>query len=211
MNFKSIQKIGLLATVVTALSGLSSPAFADATIQAFSCDSLGSVSIQNGTSHDKKFLIPGINKIAVLVDSNTTNPVGINYAFNPPIPFRFITWYYKEAFGSNALKGMNVRYCVSLADGSQMQSFDVAGGVNNRGGSVGDGWSDVVQDTRSFPSIVTSGNAVLSKLTFFFKDSNNQNNITLGRVSIDQNAVSASQITDLGPCSLGDPCIVPGK
>ncbi|MFN8551186.1 MAG: hypothetical protein U0103_06815 [Candidatus Obscuribacterales bacterium] len=207
MNFKPIQKLGLLVPLLSMTTGLGSPALADATVQAFICDDRGSVSIQNGTSHDKKFVIPGINKVAVLVDAQANGPVGINYVFNPPIPFRNIIWYYKEAFGSDALRGITARYCVSLANGSQQQSFDIAGGVNNRGGNVGDGWSNVNQDTRTFPSIVTNGNAVISKLTFIFKDKNSQNNITLGRVSINENAVSPSQITETGPCNLKAPCV----
>lgn len=209
MNFRAIQKLGLLATLLFSTTGFTSPALADTSLQGFSCDSnRATVSFQNGTSKDKKFVIPGTGRVAVLIDANASGPAGINYVFNPPIPFKNITWYYKEARNSNALRGITARYCFSLADGSQQTSFDVQGGDGNRGGTVGDGWSDVIQDTRAFPSIVTGGRAVISRLTFIFKDANSQNNITLGRVSINENAVSPSIITDLGSCSLKDPCII---
>lgn len=209
MNFSSIQKLGLLATIIVSATGFASPALADTSLQGFSCDTnRATVSFQNGTSKDKKFVIPGTGRVAVLIDANASGPAGINYVFNPPIPFRSITWYYKEARNSNALRAITARYCFSLADGSQQTSYDVQGGVGNRGSSVGDGWSDVIQDTRAFPSIVTGGNAVVSRLTFIFKDANAANNITLGRVSINENAVSPSIITDVGSCSLQDPCII---
>ncbi|RTL41389.1 MAG: hypothetical protein EKK48_13565 [Candidatus Melainabacteria bacterium] len=203
MKIGSIHKIGV-SMAMSALSCM--PAFADTTLQSFLCDARGSVTIQNGTSHDKKFVIPGINKIAVLVDASAEGPVGINYEFNPPIPMQFVTWYYKEARGSNALRGITARYCISKTDGSDVKSVDIDGGQYDRGGQVGDGWSSTIQDTRAFPNYVYNGNAVLSKLTFIFKDKNNANNITLGRLVINQNAISPTLITETGPCSLKEKC-----
>ena len=205
MSLKAVRKFGLVATLLT-LSGVVSPAFADTTLQGFICDQRGSVSIQNGTSHDKKFVIPGINKVAVLVDASAQGPVGINYEFNPPIPMQFVTWYYKQAQGSNALKGITARYCISKTDGSDVKSVDIGGGNFDRGGNVGDGWSNTVQDTRAFPGYVYNGNAVLTKLSFIFKDKNDANNITLGRLVINGNDVSPLLITETGDCSLKEKC-----
>jgi hypothetical protein len=205
MKSRKVRRIGISAVVALAISGLISPSFA-ATLQGFICDQRGAVNIQNGTSHDKKFLIPGINKIAALTDAQASGPVGINYVFDPPIPFRFIDWYYKQANGSDALRGITARYCVSLPDGSDLTSFDIRGGASDRGGPVGDGWSKVIQDTRVFPGVVLGGNAVIRKLTFIFKDKNNQGNITLGRVEINQAGVSPILNTATGPCSLKEKC-----
>ena len=207
MSLKSIRKFSLAATLLT-LTGVVSPAFADTTLQSFICDQRGSVSIQNGTSHDKKFVIPGINKVAILVDAAAQGPVGINYEFNPPIPFQFIDWYYKQATGSGALQGITARYCVQRKNGQDKTSFDIAGGASDRGGNVGDGWSRVVQDTRStVPNFVQNGNGVITKLTFIFKDKNSANNITLGRVEINQQGVSPTLITATGDCDLKEKCV----
>ncbi len=205
MSLESFRKFGLVATLLT-LTGVSSPAFADTTLQSFLCDQRGSVSIQNGTSHDKKFVIPGINKIAVLVDANAQGPVGINYEFNPPVPMQFVTWYYKQSTNSRALQGITARYCISKTDGSDVQSVDIGGGNFNAGGSVGDGWSNTVQRTNPFPPYVYNGNALCSKLTFIFKDKNNANNITLGRVEFNQKAITPTLITATGDCSLKEKC-----
>lgn len=205
MGLKSIKKLGALFFAVATLSCVS-PALADTTLQSFVCDQRGSVSIQNGTSHDKRFLIPGINKIAVLVDASAQGPVGINYEFDPPIPLQFVTWYYKEAAGSRALQGITARYCLTNTKTSEQVSKDITGGDFNRGGQVGDGWSNVIQDTRAFPNFVYNGNAVVSKISFIFKDKNNSNNITLGRLEINQRSVSPTLITQTGDCSLKDKC-----
>lgn len=205
MSLKSVRKFGLVATLLT-LTGMVSPAFAATTLQSFICDERGSVSIQNGTSHDKKFVIPGINKVAVLVDASAQGPVGINYEFNPPVPMQFVTWFYKQATGSNALRGITARYCISKTDGSDVKSVDIGGGEFNRGGNVGDGWSSTVQDSRAFPNYVYNGNALCSKLTFIFKDKNNANNITLGRVEFNQKAITPTLITATGDCSLKEKC-----
>ncbi|MBS1957230.1 MAG: hypothetical protein JST89_23790 [Cyanobacteria bacterium SZAS-4] len=206
MNSRMVRNVGLFAAALTATLGGVSPAFASNTLQGFKCDNRGSVSIQNGTSHDKKFVIPGINKVAVLVDASAQGPVGINYEFNPPIPMQFVTWYYKQAQGSNALKGITARYCISKTDGSDVKSVDIGGGNFDRGGNVGDGWSNTIQDTRAFPGYVYNGNAVLTKLSFIFKDKNDANNITLGRLVINGNDVSPLLITETGDCSLKEKC-----
>lgn len=205
MSLEAVRKFGLVATLLT-LSGVVSPAFADTTLQGFICDQRGSVSIQNGTSHDKKFVIPGINKVAVLVDASAQGPVGINYEFNPAVPMQFVTWYYKQATGSNALKGITARYCISKTDGSDVKSVDIGGGNFDRGGTVGDGWSNTIQDTRAFPNYVYNGNALCSKLTFIFKDKNQANNITLGRVEFNQKAIVPTLITETGDCDLKEKC-----
>lgn len=206
MKSKFVLEAGILAASVSAIT-LVAPAFADTTLQAFKCDSRGSVSIQSGTSKDKRYLIPGIDKVAVLVDASAQGPVGINYEFNPPIPFQFITWYYKEAQGSEALKSITVRYCTTRKDGSEQRSFDIDGGVSNRGGTVQDGWSNTIQDTRStVPHYVLNGNGVIKKLTFIFKDKQNANNITLGRVEINQNPIAPTFITAVGSCDLKEKC-----
>lgn len=197
----SFFRAGFLA--LASIVAVAVPALAD-TVQGFTCDSRGSVSFRNPTSHDKKFVIQSIDKVAELVDAGSSGPVGIVYNVDPPQPFTNITWYYKQAANSNALSGITVRYCVQAQDGTQQQSFDIAGGASNRGGSVGDGWSDTVQDTRVFPSIVKSGNAYLSKLTFIFK--NDTNNITLGKVVINPGSINPSLITDIGSCNLSEPC-----
>jgi hypothetical protein len=205
MKSRSIRRLGILAAVLSIIGGVNRPAFAD-TVQGFQCDNRSSVALQGPTSHDKKFVIPSINKIAVLVDAGAKEPVGINYDVNPPQPMRFITWYYKQAQGSRALQALTVRYCVQKADGSEQQSFDIQGGASDRGGPVGDGWSDVIQDTRVFPSIVVSGQAVLTKLTFIFKDKTKANNITLGKVVINPGSINPSLISDVGPCDLKEKC-----
>ena len=207
MNSRTIRNVGLfVAALTTALSAVVSPAFAATSLQGFKCDDRGSVSIQNGTSHDKKFVIPGINKVAVLVDASAQGPVGINYEFNPPVPMQFVTWYYKQATGSNALQGITARYCLSKTDGSEVTSVDIGGGNFNRGGNVGDGWSNTIQDTRPFPPYVYNGQGLCSKLTFIFKDKNSASNITLGRVEFNQKAISPILITDTGDCSLKEKC-----
>lgn len=208
MSSRTIRNVGLfVAALTTALSGVVSPAFAAASLQGFKCDDRGSVSIQNGTSKDKRFVIPGINKVAVLVDASAQGPVGINYEFNPPVPLQFVTWYYKQSADSDALKGITARYCISKTDGSDARSVDIAGGNFNRGGNVGDGWSNTIQDTRPFPPYVYNGNAVCTKLTFIFKDKNDANNITLGRLVINGNEVSPILITETGDCNLKEKCI----
>lgn len=205
MSLRSFRKFSLVATLLT-LTGMVSPAFAATTLQSFICDERGSVSVQNGTSKDKRYVIPGINKVAVLVDANAQGPVGINYEFNPPVPMQFVTWYYKQSTGSNALQGITARYCISKTDGSDVKSVDIGGGNFDRGGNVGDGWSNTIQDTRAFPNYVYNGNAVCSKLTFIFKDKNNANNITLGRVEFNQQAITPTLITETGDCNLKEKC-----
>ncbi len=206
MNSRMMKNVGLFVAALTTTISVVSPAFAAATLQGFKCDSRGSVSIQNGTSHDKKFVIPGINKVAVLVDASAQGPVGINYEFNPPIPMQFVTWYYKQATGSKALQGITARYCISKTDGSDVKSVDISGGSFDRGGNVGDGWSDTIQATNPFPPYVYNGNALLTKLTFIFKDKNDSNNITLGRLVINGNVVSPTLITETGDCNLKEKC-----
>jgi len=197
-----------MAAVVSTICCAVSPVFAGTTLQAFTCDQQrASVTIQSGTAHDRKFLIPGINKVAVLVDAEAQGPVGINYEFNPPVPFQFISWFYKQATGSRALQAVTVRYCVQRTDGTDKTSYDIQGGNGDRGGPVGDGWAEVVQDNRAgVPNFVQNGDAVITKLTYIFQDNNKANNITLGRVDFNSKPVSTSQITTVGPCSLKDQC-----
>jgi hypothetical protein len=105
------------------------------------------------------------------------------------------------------LQATTVRYCTTKKDGTDEKSFDIQGGQSDRGGQVGDGWSRVVQDTRStVPNYVQNGNGVIKKLTYIFKDSETANNITLGRVEINQQAVAPTLITDVGPCDLKEKC-----
>lgn len=209
MRSRSVISAGICAAAMTAVSAVA-PALAENTLQGFICDSRGSVVFQNPTSKDKRYVIPSIDRVASLVDAQAQGPVGIVYNIDPPQPFRFIQWYYKEARDSNALRGVTVKFCVQRADGTGKQSYSIQGGTQDRGGPVGDGWSQVVQDNRGgiVPSIVLNGEAFLTKLTYVFKDKKNTGeNITLGRVSIQPGNIDVqSLITDIGGCSLKDGC-----
>lgn len=209
---RPITKTHAAISLLAALGSMGSAAFAD-TLQGFICDERGSVVFQSPTSKDKQHVIPSTNRIAALTDAQAQGPVGIVYNVDPPERFQFITWQYKQANNSGALQGITARYCIQDANGGQKQSFDVAGGSGDRGGNIGDGWSQVVQDTRTFPSLVTSGNAYITKLTFIFKDKKNgANNITLGKVSISPGTIDVDNlITEIGDCNLKEKCVKPEK
>lgn len=209
---RSITKTQAAISMLVAFGCMTPAAFAD-TLQGFICDERGSVVFQSPTSKDKQHVIPSTNRIAALTDAQAQGPVGIVYNVDPPQPFQFISWQYKEAKNSGALQGITARYCIQNVNGGQKQSFDVAGGASDRGGNIGDGWSQVVQDTRVFPSLVTSGNAYITKLTFIFKDKKNSaNNITLGKVSISPGNIDVTNlITEIGDCDLKEKCVKPEK
>lgn len=186
--------------------GAASPAFAD-TLQGYTCDNRGNYEFVSPTSKDKHFVIPSINKVVNLVDAEANGPVGIVYDINPPQPFQFIQWYYKEAANSGALQGVTVKFCVQKQDGTGQTSYFIKGGTQDRGGSAGDGWSQVVQDNRGLvPPIVQNGKAYLTRLTFSFKDKG-ASNITLGAVKIQPGNIDVTNLNlDNGGCSLGDKC-----
>lgn len=198
------------AMALAVVLSTSCPAFAD-TLQGFICDQNGAVVFQSPTSKDKKYVIPSIGKIAALTDAQANGPVGIVYNLDRPQQFSFIQWYYKQSNGSEAVRGVTVRYCVQKADGTGQQSFDVPGGEADRGGGAGDGWRQYALDTRSsyVPDIVKSGQAYLTKLTFLFKDKKGAGNITLGRVNIQNGQIDVTNlITEIGPCNLKEKCVV---
>ncbi len=204
----------LIAKTQTALSlllalGAGCPAFADS-LQGFTCDNRGNYEFDSPTSKDKHFVIPSTNKIIKLIDAQSNGPVGIVYDVNPPEKFQFIQWYYKQAANSEALQAMNVKFCVQKQDGSGATSYSIRGGQQDRGGSAGDGWSEVVQDNRGLvPAIVQNGQAYLTRLVFTFKENNKANNISLGAVKIQPGNINVTNLNlDNGGCSLGSDCSV---
>ncbi|HEY9682211.1 MAG TPA: hypothetical protein V6C89_13285 [Drouetiella sp.] len=208
---------GLLALALIPVVNFSSAANAAAEsakgpAQLFVCNNGTTASFRNITSHDKQFQLGNnLGKVAVLVDDGQDSSASCGMNVVPTrAPFSFISWYYNDG-RAGTLKNVTVRYCFSKKDGTPLPTVDIQGGNGNRGGSVGNGWSVVVQDNRVFPSEVSSGNAYLDRVCFIFSGKGSPANITLGDVQVTTTQAPSyigSLNTTLGDCSLASPCLL---
>jgi len=192
------------ALVVAAVSGAGAFAADGGTAQLFNCKSTGNVSFRYITSKEKQFDYGNTNQVAVLVSNGSGGTTGVSLQL-PTQTFNYIRWYFREARGSNALKQLKVKYCFTVkATGERVQKI-VDGGVSASVSSQKDGWSVLDQNNKVFPANVVFGAATIDRIEFIF-DNSIANNITLGKVVLDTDAVS-TLILDTAGCEGEADCV----
>lgn len=208
---------GLLSMLLVPVLNFGSSALAaevNGQAQAYICKSGRNATFQPITSHDKRFQLgKRLGRIAVLVDDGSN--LGGSSGFNLPLahlPFRFINWFYNDG-NSKSLKFVTVRYCFSTADGKSLGTTDVKGGSFNRGGPVGDGWSETLQDNRVFPAEVQAGNGFLDRICFIFDGNGTPANIKIGDVEFNgrfgTTIINSLNLGQVGGCDLKEKCNAP--
>lgn len=193
------------ALVLAAVSGAAVFADDGGTAQLFKCQSTGNVQFRNITSKEKQFDYGNTNKVAELVSNGNGGTTGVNIVL-PTQTFNFVRWYFREARGSNALSQINVKYCFTIKSTGEKVQAIVQGGKSASVSSQKDGWSVLDQNNKVFPGSVVFGAATIDRIEFIF-DNSIANNITLGKVVLNNDAVS-TLILDTASCEGQSDCVV---
>lgn len=194
----------IVATLVVAVSaGTAALADDGGSAQLFQCNSSGNVSFRNITSKEKQFDYGNTNKVAELVSNGSGGTNGVNIVL-PTQTFNFIRWYFRQSSGSGALGQLKVKYCFTVKSTGEKVQAIVKGGSSASVSPAKDGWSLLTQNNKAFPGSVIFGAATIDRIEFIF-DNNTANNITLGKVLLDTDAVN-TLILDTAGCEGQSDC-----